>query len=425
MPTPPDVTVVSYPTAAYTQDLATRALKSVYGESLKIDSQIPTPEQLPQDRKLLQWTAYDDTRHELTLARARTVLASSYTIRKSLIRKHFLHRLVAAHVAKHPESPLKPGLGTPHSWDADVSWADELEEMWSDDLYDLGQVIDGHKWFILKPGMADRGMGIRLFSSKDGLREILESFEENEENEDDDDDTNVVASQLRNFVIQEYIPDPLLIDPRVVPIDGSAPPEVLEPRKFHLRAYCIASGALTLYLSPHLLALFSSKPYASPSDDADLAVHLTNTALQKDTSTHTDSVRLFSELPLPSHLSHAAILEQSRVLLAETFSAALGGGAAYFQPVPNAFELFGADLLVREDGTVVLLELNAEPAVHLTGARLGWTLERMFEGVAHACVVPFFDRSAEATPTEGWAVGEERFGLVKCLEVQVRGQGGW
>ncbi|EJD47828.1 TTL-domain-containing protein [Auricularia subglabra TFB-10046 SS5] len=429
MPTPPDVTVVSYPTATYTQDLARRALRSVYGESLKIDSEIPAPEQLPQSTSLLQWTAYDDTRHELTLARARTVLASSYTIRKSLIRKHFLHRLVAAHVAKHPESPLKPGLGTPQSWDADVSWADELDEMWSDDLYDLGQILDeneqGEKWFILKPGMADRGMGIRLFSSKDGLREILESFDEDEEAEDDEDDTNVVASQLRHFVIQEYIPDPLLIDPRIVSIDGSQPPSVFEPRKFHLRAYCIASGALTLYLSPHLLALFSSKPYSAPSDDADLAVHLTNTALQKDASTHADSVRLFSELPLPPHLSHDNILEQTRVLLAETFSAALGGGAAHFQTVPNAFELFGADLLVRADGTVVLLELNAEPAVHLTGARLGWTLERMFEGVVRACVVPFFDRDSGATATEGWAVGEERFGLVKCLEVQVRGQGGW
>lgn len=155
-------------------------------------------------------------------------------------------------------------------------------------------------------------------------------------------------------------------------------------------------------------------------------MHLTNTALQKDANTHLDSVRLLSELPLPAHMSHAKLVEQTSKLLGETFAAALGGGAAHFQPVPNAFELIGADLLVREDGSVLLLELNAEPAVHLTGERLGWTLERMFEGTVRACVVPFFNDSGGGGGTEEeWKVGEERFGLVKCLDVTVRGHGAW
>ncbi len=55
-------------------------------------------------------------------------------------------------------------------------------------------------------GMADRGMGIRLFYTKDGLQKIFESFEvdsDDEETEDEGGDASgVITSQLRHFVIQ-------------------------------------------------------------------------------------------------------------------------------------------------------------------------------------------------------------------------------
>ena len=59
--------------------------------------------------------------------------------------------------------------------------------------------------------MADRGMGIRLFHTKEDLQQVFELFEEDSDGSDDDDDddkrndssaTNVVTSQLRHFVIQ-------------------------------------------------------------------------------------------------------------------------------------------------------------------------------------------------------------------------------
>jgi len=55
--------------------------------------------------------------------------------------------------------------------------------------------------------MSDRGMGIRLFHTKEELQEIFDSFEEEEEAEEEEteeatDGTAVVTSQLRHFVIQ-------------------------------------------------------------------------------------------------------------------------------------------------------------------------------------------------------------------------------
>jgi hypothetical protein len=52
--------------------------------------------------------------------------------------------------------------------------------------------------------MADRGMGIRLFNTREALRQIFEEFElsDSDDGEYPSSKTAVVASQLRHFVIQ-------------------------------------------------------------------------------------------------------------------------------------------------------------------------------------------------------------------------------
>lgn len=121
------------------------------------------------------------------------------------------------------------------------------------------------------------------------------------------------------------------------------------------------------------------------------------------------------------------------------------------QPLPNAFELYGIDFLVTHipadpaagaaddvppaiPFTVQLLEINSEPAIELTGPRLTWILEDLFVAIAKLIVQPFIQRksnneSAELSEAEimdgdMW-MGGERFGLRKCLDMEVRGAGGW
>lgn len=93
----------------------------------------------------------------------------------------------------------------PKTWELELSFVDELDEMWSDELWDLGEELDrGEKWMILKPGMADRGNGLRLFHTKEELEAIFQEFEDQDSDEEDEgrDDTAIVTSQLRHFVIQ-------------------------------------------------------------------------------------------------------------------------------------------------------------------------------------------------------------------------------
>lgn len=203
---------VSWPTAPLTLALVQRALSS-------LPAVFDTAARIPDDRgkldKLVQWSTYDEIDHDLTYASQHSVLSCSYIIRKALIRKHFLARCVQSYLAKHPDSVLRNAV--PKTWELEISFADELDDMWADDLWDLGLEMNdktegARKWWILKPGMADRGQGIRLVDSKKALQQVFEDFEEDEEEgetpsegEDGDLDTAVIMSQLRHFVIQVII----------------------------------------------------------------------------------------------------------------------------------------------------------------------------------------------------------------------------
>jgi len=122
--------------------------------------------------------------------------------------------------------------------------------------------------------------------------------------------------------------------------------QVLQGKKFHLRAYCVAEGALNVYLFPKILALFSSVPYSRPSlqegeheATMDLQAHLTNSALQ--TKLGEENVRLLTELVGSTVLSGAerrkfteedvmSLIDQVAVILGEVFKPGLDS-AVHFQ----------------------------------------------------------------------------------------------
>ncbi|KAF5375006.1 hypothetical protein D9758_000128 [Tetrapyrgos nigripes] len=425
----------SWPSAPLTHSLVLKTLSSF---NCRVFSSL---QDVPPDCPLLQWSTYDEIDHEITNTRHQSTLSSSYTFRKALIRKHFLSRCIFSYLKKHPDSVLKDAW--PKTYELEISFVDELDELFADELWELAEHLEGsQKWWILKPGMADRGNGIRLFSDRKSLEDIFSEFEEqsDEEEEEQANPTAVVTSQLRHFVIQEYLVSPMLLDPSEKSLDGSPKPEKLKGHKFHIRAYCVASGALTVYLYDRFLALFSAVPYSQPAkctvgdtEQVDLTPHLTNTCLQ--VADHgEEGVRLFEELVgcrifsesgeetqaalTPEDISE--MTNQIVSILSETFKAALEN-PINFQALPNAFELFGIDFLVTSSATstwqVNLLEINAEPAIEMTGPRLQWILEDLFSSIAEVAVAPFFSESSEVD----WAIRETRKHLIKCMETKVRG----
>lgn len=343
------------------------------------------------------------------------VFANSYCFRKALIRKHYLAATVEHWVAKQKQQlPQEPSLKTvllerhvKRSEAFELDYAefldDALTECWdlraslarneaAVDSGGSGETGGGKKeWWILKPGMGDRGQGIRLFSKTAELEaifeewEVDESDEEEEEAEDaadtDDDDgrrrqtkidnddgeraaahdpSAVRASHLRHFVAQPYLDPPLLL--------------ASDRRKFHVRVYVACVGAtpeMEVFVFRDMLALFAAADYVSPdTDSADLRGHLTNTCLQvemrrderqqeeanEDSRMETEDerplVRTFWSLPLPRPTLDA-VFAQICDVTGEVFAAAATGGmAAHFEPLANCFEAYGLDFLLTDDGDV-------------------------------------------------------------------------
>lgn len=75
---------------------------------------------------------------------------------------------------------------------------------------------------------------------------------------------------------------------------------------------------------------------------------------------------------------------------------------------------------VRTDGDlqVHLLEINAEPAIDMTGPRLTWILEDLFISIAHTCIAPFiFDQRPSEVANDDKQATKEYVPLVKCYQV--------
>lgn len=369
-------------------------------------------------KKVVQYGEYEELDFDRIMSDTENYLACSYVYRKALIRKHFLANTIAVYTAKNPDSILRTAV--PESYNLEVDYAEFLDDS-LDDAYELRCELEaneekGLKTFILKPSMSDRGQGIRLFRSIDELQAIFDSFEEDSSSDeeeddeteiseaektygeslkaptmvekDDDDNNGVITSQLRHFIVQQYIPNVLLL------------PEH-ENRKFHIRTYVIASGALKVHVFKEMLALFALSPYTDPStlsvneEDSMIPLHghLTNTCLQGEQKDE-NSVHLFWQLKGLSDAAKEQIYNELCEVTGELFKAALGGGI-FFQPLPNAFEIYGLDFLVTEDHHVSLLEVNAYPDFKQTGEVFKRVvIDELFNSVAHTIVAPFFGNPA-------------------------------
>lgn len=395
MPTLPELltTLSFYAHIAYEDDYVQPFIIQAFNTVLKPGSFLlvdkpPGARYLSSVTKHLQIMQYELLPHEALLTNPTTQFGNSYTIRKALIRKHFLSQTIASWTAKNPTSSLKDHVPLTLAFELDYAefLEDALVEAWEVQKSwerNESQEPVSREWWILKPSMSDKGQGIRLFSSQEELQNIFNEWEESNPSDDDEDagsDTldvsnngqeskGLMTSRLRHFIIQPYIP------PLLLPTQNN--------RKFHIRTYTLAVGALEVYVYADMLALFSAHPYKGPglsNPNDNLAIHLTNTSLQTSSNqtTHQQQEQLVHTL---SSLSPTSINESNPWTPSQTISqilpltASLFRAAAAqptsFQPLPNCFEIFGLDWLVDSDGKVWLLEVNSFPDFGQTGVELG------------------------------------------------------
>jgi tubulin--tyrosine ligase len=420
-----------------------KSLPSNLYEMITLLDALPSP-----TSPLLQFVQYESIDFEHVLSHPSTSLCNAYIIRKALIRKHYLSTTVTNWIVKHPSSILASTVKPSVEFEVDYAEflddalveAYELKESWERNA----AVEEGREhekeWWILKPGMSERGQGIRLFSSEEELTAVFEEWDPESDNEDEneeedarsdtddspptqkgDEGNGIITSQLRHFIVQPYIHPPLLLTPASLSPDSA-------PRKFHIRTYVLAVGALKVYVYKDMLALFAAKPYIPPweavrSEDG-LKACLTNTCLQ-DSNDRDGSVGLFWDLPatLPAHSGTTDWKEKTfndiQKITGEVFEAAARSMSIHFQPLPNSFEIFGLDFMVgiENDGglTTYLLEVNAFPDFRQTGDELKELVKGLFEGVVDKAVAPFF-RIGKG-PNDGGQKSQE--GMMEVLDIDL------
>lgn len=356
-------------------------------------------------------------------------MANSYIIRKALIRKNFLHNTVTTWWSKHPNDtslkghvPLTVGFEVDYAEFLDEALVEcwELHESWKK---------DEREWWILKPGMSDQGEGVRLFSTEEELKCIFEEWDGSDSDDDDKDmetppainGSNVIGagtmtSQLRHFIAQRYIHPPLLLSSH-------------GKRKFHIRSYVLAVGALITYVYEDMLALFAPLPYTAPGvsssdtcpgaldNSIDPRIHLTNTCLQ-DGSREGSVVRFWDlaedAANLPDHWKND-VFEHICRATGTLFEAAAREQVIHFQTLGNAFEVFGVDWAVDEEGVPWLLEVNAFPDFKQSGEALKAVIQGLWNGIIGIAAKGFFTPEAKA---EGRSE-EQKLRMRRVLEVDM------
>ena len=346
---------------------------------------------------LLQILPYEKIDFEHVLKNPTTSLANSYVIRKALIRKHHLWHTISSWWVKHPDDVALRGH-VPLSVNFELDYAEFLEEALVE-CWELNESFDKgeRELWILKPSMSEQGQGVRIFSTEKELKTIFEEWEGEEFDEDDEDDevaqttiavdgtdrmgASTMTSQLRHFVAQRYIAKPLVFKEH-------------HYRKFHVRSYVLAVGALKVYIYLEMLALFAPLPYrCSRESMAQCEVHLTNTCLQSGKSKE-GNVHRFWDLPESNAVLAEGwkgnALNQMKLATSVLFEAASREQMVHFQTLPNVFEAFGIDWLIDDSGNVWLLEVNAFPDFRQSGDALKQLVAGFWQGIIRTAVVPFF-----------------------------------
>lgn len=198
-------------------------------------------------------------------------------------------------------------------------------------------------------------------------------------------DAVLACPDVRDWVLQEYVIDPL----------------TLNGHKCHLRLYAVAtgSGPLTVWVHRQALALTAAEPY-SPPDAGVLScegglrgdaafVHLTNKVRGSAHRAYRAERGVRAWFGDVEHAVGSAwaqrVFREACAIVGDAFQAASADFKS-FTALPNCYELFGFDVLVDAGGTPYLLEANAWPSV--MGAHIPGMIPSLMDGVFRVGVEP-------------------------------------
>ncbi|GMI59437.1 hypothetical protein ScalyP_jg8076 [Parmales sp. scaly parma] len=299
----------------------------------------------------------------------------NFCVRKGISRKAQLSLYTSRHVSKNPTSILSSAVpktmiietwaafdqsittmtlpnGQTIQLDSATMTLKEKLELCLGPLRELFE-FNPNDDFILKPSATNKGAGIVVCNVFEQLEEVISD-----------------TPDIREWILQKYISRPLL----------------LNKRKFHIRAYVLAMGAIKVYFYDEILALCSGSKYKE-NNTSDLFAHITNTAYQaldpnfreeECVLTMADVEKVLRRGKKGGKAECDKMMSDMREITKELFAAYKGESTVY-QPLDGCFEYYGIDFLVDENFDVSLLEVNPSPDFKQTGERLEWLIGGLIE----------------------------------------------
>jgi hypothetical protein len=259
--------------------------------------------------------------------------------------------------------------------------------------------------FILKPTDRGEGAGIIVMDNWKKLPKWKAEFPDNDE-----------------IVVQTYLPNPFLIN----------------SRKWDMRTYVLVTSIhpLRVYMFRDGLVRFASSKYeADAKDGGKKTAFLTNTSINKKTGAAVDDLTW----PFPQVYEHLKqrnidpdnLWERIERSVVQVLLAAEPAFVRQFQKLQNdytcanCYQLLGVDVIVDDDLTPRIIEVNGEPSMELSGEK-GSHYDHTKKSMAHDLVNIQFSRdsfaraiTADLTELElqGFSLGYQSLGCSTTDEI--------
>ena len=290
------------------------------------------------------------------------MIISAYPVRKGLIRKSNMCYLLQKYARKRSTSCLNRCIPRTYVFELeDVDYIDEA----LNDCYEVRDMrLDGSEIYIMKAAIVDKAQSIHIITDPQQIYDIC-----------------ISEPDIREYIIQQYIVNPLLIN----------------SKKFHIRVYVLCVGNLTVYVHQEMLCLFATHKYNT--DYTDVSAHITNTCVNEsvDGFNETEQIQLLTEVMNDSDCVN--ITSQINACIHDVFEC-LHSEPMYFMPSSNSYELYGFDFMIDTDHHVYLLEANAQPDFSQTLDRLKYVVENVIENTFQLAIDTRFHTTTQHNNTK-------------------------
>lgn len=209
--------------------------------------------------------------------------------------------------------------------------------------------LNKDKMYIVKPTIGFSGFGIKVFNDKNKLKEYIDNFKITEKNTKPEVFRYIKNKIFRsnndyklNWIIQEYIENPLLI----------------RERKFHIRVIILGTNInkiSKIYLCKKSVMIPAKLKYTKDSLDMDVHDSHIGTTTEEEREVFPDKfINYFGK-------EKANKIENQIVKLLKKLKSYNFFEFTCYEETNHCYEMYGLDIMITDDFNIKCLEINVDP----------------------------------------------------------------